>query len=111
MKYLHITEYDTKDGDAFMKKNNELSADREKNPKKYPQRIISGLMPITEWPKLSPDSVKFVDILEADEEQIENHTVFWYTAMVGEVPSVKKWYVPLIDTAKTTPKFLALRKK
>jgi len=104
MKYLMITEYKAGEFDVMMKKDNEISADRQKNPKKYPKQIVAGQYVVGEWPKLSPDTVKAFDIVEADEEQIENHMAHWTSAMVGEVPSLKKTYVPLLDAKKVVGK-------
>jgi hypothetical protein len=105
MKYMMITEYNSEDYEAMMKKDNEISADREKNPKTYPKRIVGGLYVIGEWPKLSPETLKAFDIVEADsEEQVENHVAHWTSARVGQVPSVKKIYVPLLDARKVVGK-------
>lgn len=111
MKFLMITEYDAKDFEAFLRKDSQISADREQNPEKYPKRILAGLGLAGEWPKLSPDTLKGIDILEADAEQIENHKAFWWAAQAEDVPSVRKTYIPLLDGASTLPKAFALMRK
>ena len=104
MKYLMISEGNAEDWEAALKWDSEISADREKNPEKYPKRIVASLVPIGEWPRLSPDSIKSIGIVEGDEEQIENYIAHWMSARVSDVPSIRRWYVPLLEGPKVVAK-------
>jgi hypothetical protein len=105
MKYMVISQFRPEDWEAYVKKNSELDTDRNKNPQKYPKRIMAAFYPLTEWPKLDPGSMIGFDIVEADsEEQIENHMAFWTSVKVGGIPSSDKWYIPVLDLYKVATK-------
>jgi hypothetical protein len=112
MKYMVVTEFNSEDWEAAIKKNNELIVDDERNPGKYPKKVTSPLIPAVEWPRLSPDSIKVIEIVEADSvEQKKNNFAFWTAARISGVPSLRKWYVPLLDDATFTPKGVGWLKK
>jgi hypothetical protein len=105
LKFLMITECKPEEMVAMLKKDAVINADREKNPENYPKTIAKGLWVMGEWPKLSPDTMKGFDLVEADSvEQVENHVAFWSSTMIAENPSLKKIYVPLLDASKLIAK-------
>lgn len=105
LKFLMISECKPEEMVAMAKKDAVINADREKNPENYPKIITKGLWLIGEWPKLSPDTFKAIDIVEADSvEQVENHVAFWTSTMIADTPSLKKIYVPLLDASKLGPR-------
>jgi len=106
MKYLLITEINAEDVEAFFKKNDERVIDSEKNPDRYPKRVGAAYFVLAELPKLSPDSIKGFEIVEADsEEQMENYNVYWWSARVaGIAPSLRKYFVPIAQANKVGDK-------
>ena len=105
LKFLMITECRPEEMVATAKKDAVINADREKNPKNYPKIIAEGLWVTGGWPKLSPDTMKGFDIVEAERvEQVENHIAFWTATMIAETPLLKKIYVPLLDASKVFAK-------
>ena len=104
MKYLLIHEVEAQDSEAFRKKNDERIIDSDKNPGKYPERVGAAYFVLSEWPKLSPDSIKGIEIVEAkDDEQIEDYVAFWFSAQSG-IPSIRKWIMPLAQANRVAYK-------
>lgn len=94
MKYVAYWEFDSEDTDALLSKFLKVEEARKKQPDKYPKNI---------FPPHYTAANKGLSIVEGDEHQLVNWTLYYY-------PEMKISYVPLLDSAEVAEKYAKSKK-
>ena len=96
MKYIWFWEYDPKDIYKMFEKDNEISEERKKEPKRYPKLIMDG-----HW--LGMENKGFTIYEVDDPQQLLNVAAKFF-------PEKKTKFVPIFEVAEVKKTFLKVKK-
>ena len=92
MKYLVFSELSNEDWDKLSEAGKKQWADREKHPDKYPAKILTDHLVLSDLPTLTKD-VRGMVIYETDDpQQLKNWVAYW---TARGIPSLKYWFIPI----------------